>query len=92
MRPMADDGEPEFNLAEMFPDGRMLFYEGDDPDGFRAEIIAECGFDPADRPGYFSWPDGDWTPLDWDQHRAFSCPPEHLEAIDGRHRRWPIGT
>ena len=30
---------------DLFPDGRRLFYEGDDPEGFRQEILDEFGFD-----------------------------------------------
>jgi hypothetical protein len=35
---------------ELFPTGRGLFYEGDDPDGFAATIKAEFGFDPSTDP------------------------------------------
>jgi hypothetical protein len=63
---------------DLFPEGRDIFYEGDDPAGFAAEIRAEFGFDPAADP---NWP-GD--------HR-FRCPPEHLEAIYGS-SRFPLGS
>lgn len=33
--------------SKLFPDGRVLFYEGDDPKGFRAEMRTKFGFDPA---------------------------------------------
>jgi hypothetical protein len=39
--------------AERFPEGRHIFYEGDDPEGFRAEIRERFGFDPGDDPDWF---------------------------------------
>lgn len=57
--------------AEMFPEGRFIFYEGDDPVGFRKEIKARFNFDPGldnqrwnKRCGYY-----------------FHCPAKHLDAI-----------
>jgi hypothetical protein len=32
------------------PDGRFIFYEGDDSRGFRRQIKAEFGFDPGPQP------------------------------------------
>jgi hypothetical protein len=40
----------EREWSELFPTGRFIFYEGDDPEGFRREIKAEFGFDPGPRP------------------------------------------
>ena len=34
---------------ELFPEGRHVFYEGDDPEGFCAEINAGFGFDPSNQ-------------------------------------------
>jgi hypothetical protein len=34
---------------ELFPDGRFIFYEGDDPDAFAKEIKARFGFDPSEQ-------------------------------------------
>jgi hypothetical protein len=66
---------------ELWPEGRHIFYEGDDPDGFAAEIKKEFGFDPRESN------DG------WCEARGFEffCPPEHLDAID-RSGRWLLGT
>jgi hypothetical protein len=36
--------------GELFPEGRFIFYEGDDPKRFRREIKAEFGFDPGPAP------------------------------------------
>lgn len=36
--------------AKLFTNGRTIYYEGDDPEGFRAQIKAEFGFDPGDDP------------------------------------------
>ena len=32
---------------ELHPNGRHIYYEGDDPEGFAQEILAEFGFDPS---------------------------------------------
>lgn len=32
---------------EMFPEGRVLFYEGDDPEGFVKEMKEKFNFDPS---------------------------------------------
>jgi hypothetical protein len=76
---------------DMFPAGRHVYYEGDDPEGFRAEIRAEFGFDPGDSP---LW--GDLIsdgPDDPDAFRSyeFDCPAEHLDAIYGS-GRWRLGS
>jgi hypothetical protein len=74
--------------SEMFPDGRTIFYEGDDPHGFARTIRQEYGFDP-------SLDDGWGVPLDVDGRRhimfQFFCPPEHLDAIYGS-SRFPLGS
>jgi hypothetical protein len=41
-------------LRELFPDGRTIFYEGDDPQAFRRQVQAEFGFDPAGAPGVYA--------------------------------------
>lgn len=66
--------------SQMFPDGRTIFYEGPDPEGFRQQVIAEFGFDPA-------------TNSTWNAERGwqFHCPPEHLDAIYGSNR-WQMGS
>ena len=60
---------------DLFPYGRTIFYEGDDPEGFRKEIIERFKFDPFIHS------------KDWKAHYAefkavmFHCPPEHLDKI-----------
>jgi hypothetical protein len=71
--------------GELFPDGRMIFYEGDDPSGFVEQIRAEFGFDPsADE----RWGDRDEHPIN---RYRFWCPSEHMDAIYGSDR-WPMGS
>ena len=86
--------------SERFPYGRTIFYEGDDPEGFREEIKAEFGFDPAECPGVYgnlapSWDYKELTEMDprwktptWDEEHGwqFHCPAEHLDAIYGSDR------
>jgi hypothetical protein len=62
----------------MYPHGRHIFYEGDDPERFAAEIVAEFGFDPSRDP-------------DWGNGCMFHCPAEHLDTIYSSHR-WPTGS
>jgi hypothetical protein len=66
---------------ELFPEGRTIFYEGDDPETFAQEILAEFGFNPVADP---LWLTNAVCP-------AFRCPPEHLDAIYGSNR-WELGS
>jgi hypothetical protein len=91
--------------AERFPEGRTLFYEGDDPGAFREQIQAEFGFDPAECPGvYANQPETtDYGALNamaaeakqptWDEDHGwqFHCPAAHLDTVYAS-RRWPIGS
>ena len=63
--------------SEMFPDGRHIYYEGDDPKGFVEQIKAEFGFDPS-------------KDEHWGNGCCFHCPPEHLDAIYSG--RFPMGS
>ena len=86
--------------AELFPHGRDIFYEGNDPGGFCAEIKDRFGFDPCQDP---QWGDGRWhevvelriadEPIEdlFGRTYRFHCPPEHLDAIYGS-GRWPMGS
>jgi hypothetical protein len=80
---------------ELHPEGRSIFYEGDDPQGFCREIQAEFGFDPsadalweehASAAGYDTS-----RGFGWETCQCFWCPPEHLDAIYGS-GRWPLGS
>ncbi len=73
---------------ERCPDGAVRYYEGDDPDGFAAKMMAEFGFDV--RAPY----QDAWVRLDWNHAeggRAFFIPPGLVGAVYGS-ERWPIGS
>jgi hypothetical protein len=80
---------------ELFPEGRDLFYDGDDPDGFAAEIKARFGFDPSKSPtgGRLLW-GVPVTLADGELFTAypFACPPEHLDAIYPDASGYPVGS
>ena len=68
-----------FKWAEQFPNGRSIFYEGEDPNGFAETIREEFGLDvTADEDA-------------WVSSCGFHCPTEHLDAIYGS-GRFPIGS
>jgi hypothetical protein len=69
--------------SNLFPEGRDIFYEGDDPTGFVSQIKAEFGFSPA--------VDSGWgVKIHADDYcftsYSFRCPSEHLDAIYGSDR------
>jgi hypothetical protein len=71
---------------DLCPDGARRFYAGDDPEGFRAEIIDRFGFHPAvDDPEY---PPGGWSE---ERGWAFSIPAGLVEEIYGS-GRWLLGS
>lgn len=69
----------EKKWREIFPGGRHIFYEGDDPEAFAQEIIEKYGFDPRERA------------VGWDNDcgYCFHCPPEHLDEI---YTKYPTGS
>ena len=71
--------------TKLFPHGRGICYEGDDPEGFCQEVQAAFGFDPsADR--YWSTTCLNCDPQFHDpfgRTHWFWCPAEHLDAICG---------
>ena len=78
---------------DLCPNGAIRYYEGDDPDGFVAEMKSEFGFDPTvggeehgvdanGRPWGHRW--------SWD-NRSFAIPAGLVEAVYGSYR-WPIGS
>lgn len=86
--------------VSLFPEGREIFYEGDDPERFRQQIKTEFGIDVAGDPcqpvgedfappfSKHSWTRPGWTEeMGW----RFWCPPEHLDAIYGD-TRFPMGS
>jgi hypothetical protein len=93
VRTLADENEIDVKKtwAEMFPEGRDIFYEGDDPDGFVAEIIAEFGFDPRNCPArYLGFNRAEGPTWTAERGWAFRCPAEHLDAIYSA--RFPMGS
>jgi hypothetical protein len=71
----------ERTWAEMFPEGREIFYEGDNPNAFANEIKEKYGFDPSEN-----------NP-NWNECSGFNflCPAKHLDAIYGS-RSYPMGS
>jgi hypothetical protein len=63
--------------SELFPDGRIIYYEGECPDEFAAEIKHEFKLDVTK--------DELWDDLlrDGSKRRAFHCPSELLDEIYG---------
>jgi hypothetical protein len=83
---MTDTSTTELTWDDLCPQGRVVFYEGDDPDRFAAEMAA-LGIDvradlPAPwRPEYAWYPDG----------YAFHLPAGRVEEIYGSDR-WELGS
>src|ERR1022692_2151285 len=69
--------------SSLFPEGRDIFYEGDDPAGFVWQIRTEFGFSPAIDPHWAAQIEDDTC--SFVSHR-FYCPPEHLDAVYGSGR------
>jgi hypothetical protein len=83
-------------MSKLFPEGRDLYYEGDDPDGFARQIKAEFGFDPSADPHWggapvMVGPHGEDLEDPFGRVYLFRCPPEHLDAIY-RSDRFPLGS
>lgn len=79
--PASTEGPARDRLAtwsELFPHGRDIFYEGDDPAAFARQIEARFGFNPA-------------ADLAWGVSCRFFCPSEHLDAIYGD-ETLPLGS
>lgn len=76
--------------SDMFPDGRTIYYEGDDPQAFVEEIKQRFGFDPSEIGAIHHWTgerfDG-WTE---ERGYCFLCPAEYLDAIYGGD--YPMGS
>jgi len=64
---------------ELFPEGRFIYYEGDDLMAFLRKIRAEFGFNPGSFASVLA------------ANKGFHCPPEHLDAIYGS-GRFPMGS
>lgn len=59
--------------SELFPHGRRLYYEGNDPESFCREIKKKFGVDPSE------------NNQDWIEESGYSwhCPARLLDAIYG---------
>jgi len=65
-------------MTELYPDGRLVSYEGGDPDTFRDQArTRRLGLDPAD--------DARWHPA-----RQFWCPARVLDVLSGDFGQWPL--
>lgn len=76
--------------ADLFPNGREIFYEGDDPDGFASDIAETYGFDPRTDPRWWEVIEGDGD-MEAFVVYGFHCPPELLDAIYGNDA-YPLGS
>jgi hypothetical protein len=74
--------------SSLFPEGRHIFYEGDDPTRFVSQVEAEFGFNPARDSRWGEQVDGDDISF---ISYSFHCLPEHLDAIYGSDR-FPMGS
>jgi hypothetical protein len=55
-------------MAELYPNGQMVSYQGSDPKAFREQALTRLGFDPADDHR-------------WDLARQFWCPAQVLDVV-----------
>jgi hypothetical protein len=85
--PLAPVMARQSTWRSMFPDGRHIFYEGDDPAGFARQVQAEFNFDPAVDSSWGRRIGGDGG---FDSY-SFHCPPELLDPIYGD-SRFPMGS
>ncbi len=76
--------------AELFPTGRDIFYEGETPDEFAAEIAERFGFDPRKDPHWWDVIEGDEDMEPFVSYR-FHCPAHLLDPIYGN-PEYPLGS
>jgi hypothetical protein len=77
--------------SEMFPEGRDIFYEGMDPEGFAAAMRGQYSFDPSADPRWDQWiGDSPDDPAGFTMYE-FHCPAEHLDEIYGS-GKWELGS
>lgn len=71
-------GQTVPTFDELFPNGREVWYEGTDPEGFRAWVRQQFGLElelRQDVSGY-----------------RFFCPAGYVEAIYNNKAGWPMGS
>lgn len=66
---------------DMFPNGRILFYEGNDPKGFAKEMLTKHGFDPSK----------DNTHWNAEHGYSFLCPAGLIDTVYGNDE-YPLGS
>lgn len=64
-------------MAELYPDGQLLFYKGGDPGAFRQEVKERLGLDPADDDR-------------WELTRQFWCPARMLDVVLTDYSQWQL--
>ena len=64
-------------MAELYPDGQLLSYEGGDPGAFREQARARLWLDPAE--------DDRWEP-----RREFWCPARVLDVVLSDYGEWRL--
>jgi hypothetical protein len=64
-------------MAELYPDGQLLSYQGGDPGALREQARARLGLDPAE--------DDRWEPA-----RQFWCPARVLDVVLADYGEWPL--
>ena len=82
---------PLAQWSELFPKGRHIYYEGDEPQEFAEQIRTEFGFDPSADEYWGLLIPGDDLHDDAFTSYCFRCPPEILDAVYGS-GRWPMGS
>lgn len=66
---------------EIYPHGRHVFYEGDDPAGFAKEMLEKFGFDPSKDNDHWNEESG----------YGFFVPGEHINEVYGV-AEYPLGS
>ena len=64
-------------MAELYPDGQLLFCKGGDPGAFRQEVKERLGLDPADDER-------------WELTRQFWCPARMLDVVLTDYSQWQL--
>jgi hypothetical protein len=64
-------------MAELYPDGQLLFYKGCDPGAFRHEVMERLGLDPADDDR-------------WELTRQFWCPARMPDVVLTDYSQWRL--
>jgi hypothetical protein len=85
---MTETNNPSW--AQLFPNGREIFYEGDEPDKFAAHLAETYGLDPRADPRWWEVIDGDGDMEPFVVY-GFRCPAHLLDLIYGN-SAYPLGS